>query len=137
MAFMNDNPSSIGLRPSHFRSTVARTIFTAILLTAAALAAGCGTVHFDVPEGRRVKLLEVDAPTSIRVERTVWYALWGDKPLEDNHTASIIAEYSLKEVRMSNGYSLSDSIIDTFTSIVSFSRRRIIVEGNPSTEPSP
>jgi hypothetical protein len=107
------------------------------LLMLMVLAAGCGTVHFDVPKGARVKLLEVDAPTSLRVERTVWYALWGGKPMGDNHTASIIAEYHFKEVRMSNGYSASDSIINTFTSIVTFSRRRIIVEGNPTTEPTP
>ena len=92
--------------------------------------AGCGTVHFDVPEGARVKLLEVDAPTSVRVERTVWYALWGSKPLGDNHTASIIAEHHLTEVRLHNQYAASDVIINTFTSIASFSRRRIIVEGN-------
>jgi len=94
------------------------------------MTAGCGTVHFDVPEGARVKLLEVDAPTSVRVERTCWYALWGAKPLGDNHTASMIAEHQLTEVRLHNQYSASEVIINTFTSIVSFSRRRIIVEGN-------
>ncbi len=93
--------------------------------------AGCGTVVFDVPEGRKVKLLEVDAPTSITIERVVWYALWGAIPLDDNHSASIIDHYDFKEVRMHNEYSASDSIINTFTSIVSFSRRRIVVEGNP------
>ncbi len=92
---------------------------------------GCGTVVFDVPEGSKVKLLEVDAPVSITVERTVWYALWGGIPLDDNHTASTIGYYDLKEVRMHTEYSASDTIIDTFTSIVSYSRRRIIVEGNP------
>jgi hypothetical protein len=93
--------------------------------------AGCGTVVFDVSQGAKVKLLEVDAPVSITVERTIWYSLWGGIPLDDNHTASIIGYYNLKEVRMHTEYSVSDSIIDTFTSIVSYSRRRIIVEGNP------
>ena len=93
--------------------------------------AGCGTVVFDVPQGSKVKLLEVDAPVSITVERTIWYALWGGIPLDDNHSASIVGYYNLKEVRMHTEYSVSDSIIDTFTSIVSYSRRRIIVEGNP------
>jgi hypothetical protein len=101
-----------------------------LLLTVAG--AGCGTVHFDVPEGARVKLLEVDAPTSVRVEWTCWYALWGAEPLGDNHTASTIAKHQLTEVRLHNLYSASDVIINTFTSIVSFSRRRIVVEGNPA-----
>ncbi len=113
-------------------------IVPALLLSAPLMAAtGCGTIHFDVPPGRTVKLLDQDAPTSVRVERVVWYALWGDKPLSDNHTASIIAQYNLSEVRLHNLYSFSDSVIDTFTSIVSLSRRRIIVEGNPATEPAP
>jgi hypothetical protein len=98
---------------------------------------GCGTVYFDVPEGRRVKLLDQDAPTTVHVEKPIWYPLWGAEPLSDNHTANIIAEYNLKEVRLHNRYSLSDSIINTFTSIFSFSRRRMVVEGNPATEPSP
>jgi hypothetical protein len=99
-------------------------------------AAGCGTVHFDVPEGARVKLLEVDAPTSVRVERTCWYAGWGADPLDDNHTASIIAEYQFTEVRLHTLYSASDAIINTFTSIFSFSRRRIVVEGNTAAPPA-
>jgi hypothetical protein len=95
---------------------------------------GCGTVHFDAPEGRRVKVLDFDTPTTITVEWTVWYALWGAKPLSDNHTAGMIEAYNLKEVRLHNLYSGSDTVINTFTSIFSFSRRRIIVEGNPATE---
>jgi hypothetical protein len=109
------------------------------LLPAALVAAtgGCGTIHFDAPEGRRVKVLELDAPTSIQIERTVWFALWGAKPLSDNHTASTIEAYNLSEVRLHNLYSGSDIVINTFTSIVSFSRRRIIVEGNVAPEVTP
>lgn len=109
---------------------VRRLSCAALAVALIASATGCGTVHFDVPEGSRVKLLELDAPTSVRVERTVWYALWGAKPLDDNHTASIIAEHHLTEVRLHNLYNASDVLINTFTSIFSFSRRRIIVEGN-------
>jgi hypothetical protein len=104
---------------------------------------GCGTIYFDVPEGRSVKLLEQDAPASMRIEKPIWYALWGGEPLSDNHTATLIAHYNLKEVRLHNEYSFSDSVIDTFTSIFSFSRRRMVIEGNPevdknpATEPSP
>jgi hypothetical protein len=91
---------------------------------------GCGTIHFDVPRGTRVRLLELDEPTSIHIEKTVWFALWGAEPLSDNHTASLIAGYDIKECRLSNRYSLSDSLINTVTSIFSFSRRRMIIEGN-------
>jgi hypothetical protein len=130
-------PINVSRSPRITSPALKLTLYTLLFIGSSAMIAGCGTIHFDVPEGRRVKLLEVDAPTSVRVERTVWFALWGGKPLSDNHTASIIAEYNLKEVRLHNLYSTSDSIIDTFTSIVSFSRRRIIVEGNPAGERSP
>ena len=92
---------------------------------------GCGTVHFDVPEGSRVKLLEVDAPASVRVERFVWYALWGGVELSDNHTASMIGEAGLVEVRIQCTYTFWDTVLNTFTSLLSFSGRRVIVEGNP------
>ena len=121
-----ETPSAIAPAAPADRPAPAR----AVLLLLALVTTGCGTVHFDVPEGARVKLLEIDAPASVRVERTCWYALWGAKPLGDNHTASMIAENHLAEVRLHNQYSASDVIINTFTSIVSFSRRRIIVEGN-------
>jgi hypothetical protein len=104
--------------------------FSPLFVLGVSLLTGCGTVCFDVPEGRQVKLLEVDAPTSITIERTIWYAWWGADPLGDNHTASIIQDYDLKEVKMHTLYSASDSIINTFTNIVSLSRRRIVVEGN-------
>jgi hypothetical protein len=94
------------------------------------LGAGCGTVHFDVPEGARVKLLDADAPATVHDERTVWYAVWGAVELGDTHTASTIAEQHLAEARFRTQYNAWDAIINTFTNLLSFSRRRIIVEGN-------
>jgi len=94
-------------------------------------AAGCGTVHFDAPEGRRVKVLEEDAPTSVHVEETVWYFGWGAVELSDNHTAGIIERNDLAEVKLHATYSFSDSLLNLFTSILSFSRRRVIIDGNP------
>jgi len=98
---------------------------------------GCGTVPFDVPEGRRVKLLEQDAPTSAHVEETVWYALWGAVEIDDNHTARLIEEHDLAEVTLHNTYTFTDSLINTFTAIFSFSRRRIIIDGNPVKKGDP
>ena len=106
-----------------------------VLLTATLVVlTGCGTIVFDVPQGTRVKLLERDAPTSVRVERTIWYALWGNEPLSENHTAPFIEEYNLVEVKLHNQQSTWDSILSMFTSIVSISRRTMIIEGNPAEE---
>ena len=96
------------------------------------LEGGCGTVYLDAPEGRRVKLLEENAPTTVHVEETVWYALWGGADLSDNHTARLIEENHLGEVRFQVKYSFLDSLINMITSIFSFSRRRIIIDGNPA-----
>ena len=94
--------------------------------------AGCGTIHFDVPPGTRLKLLERDAPASVRIERSVWYALWGGVELSENHTAPLIREFDLVEVRLHNQYTFLDVLINTFASLLSFSRRTVIVEGNPA-----
>jgi hypothetical protein len=105
-----------------------------LLVTVLLLLPACGTVHFDVPEGARVKLLDRDAPTSVRVVQPIWYVGWGAHPLSNNHTAPIIEEEGLVEVKLFNQQSFWDSIINTFTVFVSFSRRTMIVEGNPGEE---
>lgn len=103
-------------------------IFMGLLLT------GCGTVNFDVAKGQRVKLLTEDDKTTVRVEKKIWYALWGDMPLSENHTAPFIEEYHLKEVKMFTRQTISDNIISTVLSPLSFSRRTLIIEGNPVKE---
>jgi hypothetical protein len=108
-----------------------------VVATACLLATGCGTVHFDVPSGQRVKLLTEDDPVAVRVEHTVWYALWGYKALSENHTAPFIATNQLVEVKMYTELSVLDSIINPFTSIFSFSRRTLVIEGNKSKESAP
>jgi hypothetical protein len=130
------NPGDFGVLRTKSWFAQCRSLRRVLFLALMTATAGCGEVHFDVPEGTRVRLLEIDAPTSLHVERTVWYGLWGDQPLGDNHTASMIDYNKFKEVRMSNGYSTSDTIINTFTSIVTLSRRRIIIDGN-TTETQP
>jgi hypothetical protein len=102
-----------------------------------ALLPACGTVHFDVPEGRRVKLLARDAKTTVRVERVVWFAGWGAEPLSENHTAPFIAEHGLVEVRLYNEQSLWDTLINMIAGVFSFSRRTMIIEGNPAPETTP
>ena len=94
------------------------------------LVAGCGTVEFEAPPGRKVRLLREDEPTTVSVERKVWYALWGVEPLGDNSTASMIEENGLSEVRMATDQDALDGILSAFTSLFSFSVRTIYVEGN-------
>jgi len=94
------------------------------------LLAGCGTVHLDVPEGTRVKLLEQDAPASRTVERKVWFAFWGATEISDNHTASMIGENRLTEVRVRVEYTAWDVILNTLLVVTGFTRRSVTVEGN-------
>lgn len=98
------------------------------------LLTGCGTVNFDVPRGQKVKLLTEDDPTTVRVEKKVWYALWGDKPLSENHTAPFIEQHHLVEVKMMTQQDFVDTMINLVVSPFSFSRRTFVIEGNPAKE---
>ena len=97
---------------------------------ACAASTGCGTVRLEVPPGRDVRLLEVDEPAEIRVQRTVWFWLWGGEPISDNTAMTEIEQYDLKEVRMRTEQTLLDGILTPITAIVSIVRRTMIVEGN-------
>jgi len=99
--------------------------------------AGCGTVHFDAPPGQRVRLLTQDEPADIRVEHKIWYAWWGTKVMNGNHTAPLIATNHLAEVKMFTELSVVDSVINPFTSVLSFSRRTLVIEGNQAKKASP
>jgi len=101
------------------------------------LLAGCGTVHFDAPPGQRVKLLTLDDPTSVRVEHKIWYAGWGGKVLNGNHTAPLIATNQLVEVKMFTELTVGDNLINPITSVFSFSRRTLVIEGNPRKASAP
>jgi hypothetical protein len=125
-------PSSVGPRP-----TKGSTLQRVLLGIGVVVLAGCGTVHFDAPPGQRVRLMTRDEKAHIRIQRTVWYAFWGGKPLNDNHTASCIATNRLVEVKMSTEATVLDSILNPFTGILSFSRRTLVVEGNPRPEAAP
>jgi hypothetical protein len=115
-----------------------RTGFQPFLIAATSLIlAGCGTVHFDAPPGQRVRLLTQDDPTEVRVEHKIWYAWWGGKVMNGNHTAPFIAANQLVEVKMFTELSVGDNLINPFTSIFSFSRRTLVIEGNRRKEPAP
>jgi len=103
----------------------------AILALGLLLAAGCGTVHIEVPPGSSVTMLDQDQPASITIERHVWFALWGGEPLSDNSTLNDIREHHLTQVRVTVVQSVWDSVINAFTCYFSFVRRTVIIEGNP------
>jgi hypothetical protein len=78
-----------------------------------------------------------DDPAAVRVEHTIWYALWGGKVMNENHTAPFIATNQLVEVKMYTELSVADNLINPFTSIFSFSRRTLVIEGNQRKEATP
>ena len=97
------------------------------------LLSGCGTVRLEVPEGRDVRLLEKEDYASVRVERTVWFWLWGARPISDNSTIQDIEEYNLKEVRLQTEQSMTDNITNVLLIWSTIVRRTMTVEGNPAT----
>lgn len=92
---------------------------------------GCGTTHLVAPPGRTVRILGEDEPASVRVQRTVWYWMWGGRPISDNTTQSDIERHDLHEVRYTTYQTLFEMLTNPITSIVSVQRRQLIVEGNP------
>jgi hypothetical protein len=115
-----------------------KTRFQSLLIAAAGLLlAGCGTVHFDAPTGQRIRLLTQDDPAAVRVEHKIWYAWWGGKVLNVNHTAPLIATNQLVEVKMFTELTIGDNLINPVTSIFSFSRRTLVIAGNRRQEPTP
>lgn len=103
------------------------------VLTCLILFPGCGTVRLEVPEGQEVRLLMDGESTEIRVERTVWFWLWGAKPISDNSIKSEIEKHNLKEVRAYTTQTMTDNIVLLVTSFVSITRRTLIIEGNTNS----
>ena len=103
------------------------------LLFSLSLLSGCGTVRLDVPPGHEVRLLEQDEYASVRVERTIWFWLWGGRPISDNSVKKEIEEYNLKEIRLQTEQSMTDNITNLLLVWSSIVRRTMTVEGNPET----
>ena len=87
--------------------------------------------------GREVRLLEEDEPADVRVQRAVWFWLWGGRPISDNTTAQDVERHDLVEMRMRTEQTLSDNLTILFTVWVSIVRRTLIVEGNTVAARSP
>ena len=103
------------------------------LLFSLSLLSGCGTVRLDVPPGHEVRLLEQDEYASVRVERTIWFWLWGGRPISDNSPKKEIEEYNLKEIRLQTEQSMTDNITNLLLVWSSIVRRTMTIEGNTET----
>lgn len=110
------------------RRSVARAAVLAALLLPAA---GCGTTHLVAPPGRDVRMLGAAEPASVRSQRTVWFYMWGARPISDNTTQQDILAYDLREVRYTTYQTLFEMMTNPITSIVGVQRRQMVVEGNP------
>jgi len=103
----------------------------AVTILSACTAVGCGTTQLVAPPGHDVRLLSPDAPAQIRSQRTVWYWVWGSKPISDNTTQEDILKYNLRQVRYTTYQTWFEMMTNPLTSLVSVQRRQIVVEGNP------
>lgn len=103
------------------------------VIVCAWLATGCGTIYLDVPNDSNVKLLAKDAPAEYKVQRTVWYWMWGNRYLNENqdpHAWTLVEENGFKEVRLRMTNTFVDGLISAPGALVSICRRTIVVEGN-------
>jgi len=101
-----------------------------LIISLSAWLTGCGVIHLNAPPDQSVKLLKVDAPTEVRVERPVWFKWWGREPIDPPDTATIIRENDLKEVRLYMTNTFVDALYNVFPGMIGFPRRTLIVEGN-------
>ncbi len=112
------------------RQSRLRTAVRPVALVVLLLLPGCGTVRLETPPGREVRILQADEPVEIHSRRTVWFWLWGARPISDNTTKSDIEKYDLREVRMHTEQTFFETITNPITALVSIVRRTLIVEGN-------
>jgi hypothetical protein len=102
-----------------------------LCIALAGASVGCGTTQLVAPPGRDVRIMPADVPASVHVERTIWFWCWGARPISDNTTREDIEKYNLREVRIDTYQKWYEMIMNPITSIFSFQRRTLIVEGNP------
>ena len=102
----------------------------ATIIAAVLLLSGCGTMYLNAPPTSNIPMLSKNVPTSVRIEKKVWFKWWGKEPIDDPQTAKIIEDNQLKEVRLYMTNTLADGILNIFPGMIGFPRRTLIVEGN-------
>ena len=103
---------------------------TWLIITMTTLIQGCGTMYLDAPTDGSVTLLPKEAPTEVRISKKVWFKWWGKEPIDDPHTAAIIKDNNLKEVRLYMTNTFTDGLCNIFPGAIGFPRRTLVVEGN-------
>ena len=93
---------------------------------------GCYAVRYVAPVGKDVKAIDEMTPAKVKVQKKVWYALWGLIPITDNSTADLIQKYNLKNARATSKITILDFLISLVTSNLSIVTLTIEVEGEPS-----
>ena len=93
---------------------------------------GCYAVRYAAPAGKEVNTIDEVTPARIKVEKKVWYALWGLVPLTDNSTADLIQKYNLKNVRAQSKMTVIDILISAILGNFSIVTLTVEVEGEPS-----
>ena len=91
-------------------------------------------MYLDSPADRSIKLLPKYAPTSVRIEKHIWFKWWGSEPIDNPHTAAIIKENNLCEVRLYMTNTFVDGLFNIFPGLIGFPRRTLIVEGNKCSD---
>jgi hypothetical protein len=87
-------------------------------------------MYLDAPANPTIKLLPRYAPTTVRIEQPIWFKWWGSEPIDDPHTATIIKQNNLREVRLYMTNTFVDGLFNIFPGLIGFPRRTLIVEGN-------
>lgn len=100
------------------------------LLACIAAVSGCGTLYYEVPAGSDVQMLDRYAPAEVRIERKVYYWLWGKYAISDDSTETAVRENGLREARFETVQTFGDTLLDVPMALVTIVRRTLIVEGN-------
>lgn len=93
---------------------------------------GCYSVKYATLPNTDVKVLSETEYGKVKVEKKVWYALWGLIPITDNSTADIIQKYNLKRVKAESKIKFLDFVINYFTSFATIVCLTLEVEGEPA-----
>lgn len=94
----------------------------------------CATVKINAPIGKEVTLLSETDSATFKTTKKVWYLLWGLVPVTDNSTETTIAQYNLKNVRVTTQYDVIDYVVSFFLGWLTIHSKTVIIEGNASAK---
>lgn len=92
----------------------------------------CYAVRYVAPPQKEVKLMSETDAGKVKLQKRVWYALYGLVPITDNSTEDLISKYNLKNVKAKSYMSFIDYLISAFTGYFTIVTLTIEVEGEPT-----